>query len=127
MKNYTLSFGEITILESNLAEVVVNEGVVMNEQKVEEYHSFLLNHLEAPFKLLVNTKNSYSYSFNAQKTIGNLKEIQAIAVVVYSIRSLMSIQTLMDIGIRNTKTINVFQDRDEAINWLYSLNGSQTL
>lgn len=40
MKQYKLSFATINILRDNLAEVIVNEGVVMNEIMVDLYHDF---------------------------------------------------------------------------------------
>ncbi|MFD2725516.1 hypothetical protein [Hyunsoonleella rubra] len=63
MKEYKLSFGTIIVLKDNLAEVIINEGVVMNEVMVDIYHDFLLSYLKAPFSLLINKKNSYSYTF----------------------------------------------------------------
>ena len=43
MESYKLSFGVINILRNNLGEVIVNDGIVMDEVMVDEYHDFLLN------------------------------------------------------------------------------------
>ena len=67
MKVYKLSFGSVIILAPNLAEVIINEGVIIDELNVDEYHDFLLTNLDAPFSLLVNKKHSYTY----RKTKGN--------------------------------------------------------
>tara|TARA_R110000796_G_scaffold120962_4_gene235115 strand:+ start:492 stop:698 length:207 start_codon:yes stop_codon:yes gene_type:complete len=56
MKSHRLSFGEIIILKDNLAEVIINEGVLMDIKIVEDYHQFLLTHLKAPFSLLINKR-----------------------------------------------------------------------
>ncbi|WP_111309318.1 hypothetical protein [Confluentibacter sediminis] len=118
MKSYKLSFATILILKNNLAEVIVDEGVIMNEIMVDLYHDFLLSNLQAPFTLLINKKNSYSYTFEAQKIIANLKEISRIAVVVSTNGALMSTETLIKINEGNDWNIRLFQEKEAALVWL---------
>lgn len=118
MKSYRLSFCTISIIKSNLAEVIVDDGIEMNEVMVDEYHDFLLNHLSCPIFLLVNKKNSYSYTFEAQRNIANLKEIKAIAVLIGTSGGLMSTETLIDINKNSDWNIQLFQKRDKALAWL---------
>lgn len=118
MKSYELPFATIIVLRNDLAEVIINEGVVMDELMVDMYHDFLLTHLKAPFALLVNKKHSYSYTFEAQKTIASLKEISHIAVVVATHGALMSTETLININGSNKWNIRLFQERDLALNWV---------
>lgn len=120
MKEYKLSFGTIIILRDNLAEVIINEGVVMNEVMVDLYHDFLLSYLKAPFSLLINKKNSYSYTFEAQKMIANLDEIHVMAVIVGTSGALMSTKTLMKINEENDWNIKLFRARPEALEWIES-------
>ncbi|ALJ06332.1 hypothetical protein APS56_14825 [Pseudalgibacter alginicilyticus] len=121
MKSYKLSFGTIIIIKENLAEVIVNEGVVMDEIMVDEYHDFLLSALKKPFSLLINKKYSYTYTFYAQKTIGNLKEINAMAVMVGTNGGLMSTETLINLNHSNNWNIKLFIEREDALNWLENL------
>lgn len=118
MKSYKLTFGSITLLENNLAEVIVNEGVEMNEHSVQEFHDFLLENLAAPFSLLINRKHSYSYTFNAQRIIGRLEEIKAVAVVIASSGALMSTETLINLNKDRDWNIYIFQKREKALEWL---------
>ncbi|MEW4924923.1 hypothetical protein [Algibacter sp. 2305UL17-15] len=118
MKEYKLSFGTIIILEEDLAEVIINEGVVMNEVMVDLYHDFLLSYLKAPFSLIINKKNSYSYTFEAQKTIANLKQIHLMAVVVGSAGALMSTETLIQMNEEQDWNIKLFNKRGEALEWV---------
>lgn len=119
MKVCSLSFGKIVVLSKNLAEVIVNEGVVFNEVIVDEYHDFLLNTLEAPFSLIINKKHAYTYTFPAQKRIANLNEIKAMAVVVHTPAGKMSTKTLAQVnGNNNWNNIKIFQDRAEALLWI---------
>ncbi|MBP0903368.1 hypothetical protein ACFSKN_00570 [Mariniflexile gromovii] len=121
MKNYNLSFGVINIIKENLAEVIVNDGVEMDEIMVDEYHDFILSNLAEPTLLLINKKNSYSYTFPAQKAIISLKKVKAAAVIVSSVGGMMSTETLMNLNENNCWKINLFQKRDEALLWLNSL------
>ncbi|WP_242202552.1 hypothetical protein [Aestuariivivens insulae] len=118
MKNFRLSFGEIKILNQNLAEVIVDEGVLFDEVMVDEYHDFLLNTLNPPFSLLVNKKYSYAYTFQAQKCIANLKEIKAMAVLVSTPGAELSTKTLINVNGNYMWNIELFNDRAEALKWL---------
>ncbi|WP_248723695.1 hypothetical protein [Seonamhaeicola sp. ML3] len=118
MKSYKLTFGTITILNDSLAEVVVDEGVEMNEADVSEFHDFLLEGLKAPFSLLINRKHSYSYTFQAQRLIGKLEEIKAIAVLIASSGALMSTETIINLNTDSNWNIYVFQEREKALDWI---------
>ncbi|KJD31970.1 hypothetical protein PK35_12550 [Tamlana nanhaiensis] len=121
-KTFKLSFGVIKILYPNLAEVIVNEGIIMNEIMVDEYHDFLLTNLETPFNLIINKQNSYSYTYGAQKSIADLKEINAMAVVVATSGSLLSTETLMGVNEHKKWNLKIFRTREEALEWLLNLN-----
>ncbi|WP_406684525.1 hypothetical protein N1F78_02035 [Seonamhaeicola sp. MEBiC1930] len=118
MKSYKLTFGEIIILNESLAEVIVNEGVEMDEALVIEFHDFLLENLTAPFSLLINRKNSYSYTFGAQRLIGRLEEIKAVAVIIATSGALMSTETLINVNKDRNWNIYVFQKREKALEWI---------
>ncbi|MFB9055747.1 hypothetical protein ACFFU9_03240 [Mariniflexile ostreae] len=118
MKSYSLSFGTITIINKKLAEVIINDGVIIDEIMVDEYHDFLLSALQPPFSLIINKKHSYCLNFNAQRTILSLKEIKDIAVVIGSVGALMSTETLININSDKNWNIDLFHSRDEALDWL---------
>ncbi|WOD42598.1 hypothetical protein [Hwangdonia lutea] len=118
MKICNLSFGKIVILSENLAEVIVDEGIVLDEIMVDEYHDFLLNSLEAPFGILINKKNSYSYTFGAQKKILQLDEIKFRAVVTKTSAALMATKTLIATSGITQRNIKFFMDRETALIWL---------
>ena len=58
MKSRRLSFCEIILLKDDLAEVIIDEGVLLDLKMVKQYHLFLLLNLKAPFSLLINKKYS---------------------------------------------------------------------
>lgn len=120
MKSLRLSFATIHVLEKNLAEVIIDEGIIMDEIMVDEYHDFLLTNLSAPFSLIINKQNRYSYTFEAQKMICNLKAIHLIAVIVNSAGALMATEMLIKLNEHNNWKIEVFKDKEAALKWISS-------
>lgn len=127
MKSYKLSFGTIKILKNNLAEIIVGEGVELDEVSVAEYHDFLLDHLEKPMYLLINKEKPYTYNFNAQMALASLEGVRAKAMVVYTSAAFMATQTVINMNKKAYANTQVFQERDAALSWLNSLLSSQTL
>ena len=119
MKTHQLSFAKIIIIKDNLAEVIVDDGVLIDLKKVGEYHEFLLRHLRAPFSLLVNKKHSYTYTFKAQIEIASLNQISAMAVVVEGFNAKKSTDFLISMNnMSRSWNIQTFMLREEALVWL---------
>ena len=119
MKTHQLSFAKIIIIKDNLAEVIVDDGVLIDLKKVGEYHKFLLTHLRAPFSLLVNKKHSYTYTFKAQTEIASLNQIKAMAVVVEGFNAKKSTDFLISMNnMSRVWNIQTFMLREEALVWL---------
>jgi len=119
METYQLSFAQITILRPDIAEVVVNDGIEMNMAMVNEYHKFLIAHLTAPFSLLINKINSYSYDFEAQIHLANINEINAMAIVAYTKATQYSTHSLATGAFRKKSwNIEIFHERQTALSWL---------
>jgi len=120
MDLHELPFAKIIILSEDIAEVIINDGVEMNTDMVDQYHDFLLSHLHAPFALLVNKVNSYSYNFEAQQNLATLKEINAMAVVSYNRSTTLATKNLAAFPRNEKWNISIFSSRDEALSWLVS-------
>ena len=124
MDLHELSFAKIIILRKDIAEVIVNDGIEMNETMVDEYHNFLLSHLQAPFSLLINKVNAYTYDFNAQKKLATIEEIHAMAVVAYNRITKITTQSLASFPRDHKWNMEVFSGRDTALHWLTSKQDS---
>jgi hypothetical protein len=118
METHKLSFCKINKLNDSVAEVIVNEGAEVDSEMVEEYHGWLAANLKPPYGLLINRINQYSYDFEAQTKIGDLPEIKAITVVVYSKISEVATRVLMQIPRRHKWNIEMFHQRQIALEWL---------
>ena len=118
MDLYELHFAKIILLREDIAEVLINEGVEMDVGMVDEYHDFLLSHLRAPFSLLINKVNPYTYDFSAQKKLATLKEINAMAVVAYNRVTEIATESLASLPRDVDWDLKIFSYRDEALAWL---------
>ena len=123
MDLHELPFAKIIILRDDIAEVMINEGIQMDKDMVEQYHDFLLSHLHAPFSLLVNKVNAYTYDFQAQEKLATLKEIHAMAVVAYNRVTQLTTETLASYPREVKWNLSIFTNRDEALAWLISQQG----
>jgi hypothetical protein len=127
MKVFILPFGKIKILESNIAEIIINDGVVIDAEMVATYRKLLQAHLKPPFSLLINKENGYSYTFDAQVAMGELStNIAFRAVVVYSQSAEMGTRIVMDINKKNNWNIKIFKERQEALDWLLSAQNNKS-
>lgn len=123
MDLHELPFAKIIILHDDIAEVMINDGVKMNIAMVEQYHDFLLSHLRAPFSLLINKINSYTYDFQAQEKLATLTEINAMAVVAYNRVTEITTETLASYPRDVEWNLEIFPNRDLALAWLLSEQG----
>ena len=118
MELHELPYAKIIVLQDDIAEVIIDDGVIMDEAMVEHYHGFLLSHLKAPFSLLINKINSYTYDFNAQMKLATLVEINAMAVIAYNRITKNTTELLASYPRSKEWNLKVFPNRDEALNWL---------
>ena len=120
MKLYELPYAKIIILSDKIAEVVINDAVIMDTKMVEHYHEFLLSHLQPPFSLLINKINSYTYDFDAQIKLATIKEINVMAVVAYTRITKITTEALASLPRDQKWNLEVFSNRNEALLWLLS-------
>ncbi len=118
MDSRSLAFAEITLLQHDIAEVIIKDGIEIDLVMVKQYHDFLLRYLTSPFSLLINKVNSYTYTFEAQMELGTLAEINAMAVVSYSKASETTTQYLTTLPREIPWNLSMFPNREEALSWL---------
>ena len=118
MNLYELSFAKIIVLRDDIAEVIINDAVVMNAAMVEQYHEFLRSILTSPFSLLINKINSYTYDFDAQIELATIGEINAMAVVAYSRITELTTESLASYPRSKKWNLEIFMNREDALAWL---------
>ena len=118
MEVHQISFAKICILSSNCAEITVNLGVDINLQMVEEIHHFLLSQFNHSFSLLINKSNAYSTQLDALIQFGTLPAIDKIAIFAPNKLAKMSADFSATIPSSTVLNIEVFTERDDALDWL---------
>lgn len=124
MAIHHLSFAQMTIIQQDLAEIVVNEGVEMNVSMVREYAEFLKSNLVSPYFILVNRLNSYSYTFNAQQLLSEIEGTYSFAITSYNRPSTLTSELMIANADNVQGNVKLFSDREAALAWLLSERAS---
>ncbi|KGK01098.1 hypothetical protein [Thalassotalea sp. ND16A] len=119
---YYLSFGGINIIGDTIAEVIIEEGVVMTLEMCEEYDAFLLDHFPQPFGILSNRLHNYSYTYEAKLHTASLENLKAIAVITYNQEAKKETENLVKHRLQDNLNYKEFSGlqlgRDNGIKWL---------
>jgi hypothetical protein len=81
---HRLSFGYVTLLADNIVELLIDDGIELSLEMVEECAQFFKTHCVGEFGMLINRVNEYSLSYEAKLSIGSYQGLKAIAFVYYS-------------------------------------------
>ena len=114
-----LSFCDITYLDDYIVEVVPYKNCHIEDREVVELHKFFDS---LPYKVgvLVNRKNPYSYSFNAQINIAMHEKIAVVGIYMPN-PALISNNKYIAKTIKSKKPIKIFTEHDIAEVWLRDL------
>ncbi len=119
---YKLSFCEIEQLSGHTFEVTIDEGTDIDENCAEEAETFWHNLREESYGLLVNNKNSFSYTFLGAQKIGDHSLERKTAILVNSKQSKAQESTVLMLkeiaGNAANRKLFHSEERDEAIKWL---------
>lgn len=115
---HNIGFADIIVLEDDLAEVVVNKNTEITLAMVHQLHQTLLDNLTAPFFLLVNKINNYSYDFEAMHELGSIKELKGIAIIHYSEKSKKNAQYLASLSRKIAWNAKTFNRRNDGLDWI---------
>lgn len=118
MDIHQLGFSTVNLISEDIAEVIVNQGVEMDQSMVDLFHDFLVSHMKAPFSILLNKINSYSYDFDAQNKLFTIDQINNIAVVCYNSSSVTTMKYITQLPKERDWNSQIFTDRESALNWL---------
>ena len=122
MKTYRLSFGFVNILTENIAEVIIDNNIVVSLEMVEEHDRFLTSIFNGYFGVLVNKINNYAYSPEAKLVMASIETMKAIASVNYSSKGIESTQDVVNKRSNDSLNIKTFLGLEmgghNAYNWL---------
>ena len=114
MKLDDLSFGTFTEIEPNIMEIIINEDEMFDEDKVALIEEGCLEKYSGPYCLLVNRKNTYHHTEGSMARVAQFKNAVAFGIVVYNVTS----ETFAKMHKKFQDNIEVFQDKEKALEWL---------
>lgn len=120
MKTTNLRSGKIITLTDKISEIVIDQGVEMNDDLVEEMHDYFVGHKQETTGLLVNKKNEYAYTFSAQAKIGDLPHIKAIAIICYRQSSRITSELIAKLPRKHPWNFKIFDNYEDGLEWLKS-------
>jgi len=94
---YYLSFCEIEQLSEHVFEVTINDGVEIDEKCAQEGEEFWYTLRKEPYSLLVNNKNSFSFSFLGAQKIGDHALEKRTAILVNDTKTKHQMSVLMEL------------------------------
>ena len=118
MHEVTLPFGRVIGHNEHLAEIIINEGVELTSDILEQLHETLLHECPAELKLLFNNRHSFSYSFAAQRQLADLPNVKKVAILVYNLVSERATEGLLTVRRIHPWNARIFREREPALSWL---------
>jgi len=117
---YRLHFCSIQHREDDICIIEINEGVNLDAQMSNELIDLTDKVMgDKPFALLSNRINSYSLTFEAMSALANMPNLVALAIVVYSDKSQLLIETQnFFLTTIKERPVKIFNQVNEAIDWL---------
>ncbi len=113
-----LQFGVIKMLNANIAEVFIHEGIQVDLQMIKECEQMLNELMPEPFGLLLNEKHPHTYTLEAEAYFSQMQNMDAMAVVMYTKFTDIASKYLMSFHESSSWNMKVFYDRDKALTWL---------
>jgi len=112
-----LKFGDFKEIEPEIVEIIINEGVVLDADKIQIIEERLLEKYSNRYALLVNRINHYSHTHESMMKVSRLRNLAGIAILVYQdfAKQVAAIHELYQ------RNVAVFDDREKAITWLRNL------
>lgn len=117
-----LSFCSVLIISPRIAEVILNDGVEITGEMVDEFFQFLGDNMDSEVSILLNKITKYSYRFDALMKLSPSTKIRNIGVVTYDSLAASTTKFMMDRFNTSNKNVRLFQEREDALAWLQALN-----
>ncbi len=120
--NITTSFGQVNFLSNNVVELIINKGIEVSLELVDEYDALMAENFTCDYAILVNRLNSYSFSYEALLCIGSAQHLKAVAIINYGVeneeqtKNLQAIRHMDDLNIKEFSGLEL--GRESAIKWL---------
>ncbi|XPF92534.1 hypothetical protein ACM9HF_10830 [Colwellia sp. RE-S-Sl-9] len=117
-----LDFAYLTVLPNNIIEVVIDDGIELTLEMVEESHQVLKEAMTSCFALLINNIHQFEMTFEAKLTMASHEQLKAIAFVYYNQNNKTEIEKLIELRKVDDWNVKIFSGLEmgwqEAHSWL---------
>lgn len=118
MEQDDLPFATIVQHKPDLAELIVNDRVELDGDKVARIHQYLLQHFQLPIRLLVNRQHRILFNYEGQQRFAAIPEIIATAFWAEHPLTELSCQVWLATPRPLPWNARVFSERQQALQWL---------
>lgn len=119
---HRLSFAYFNMLAEDIVEVVIDDGIEVSLEMVEECHQFIDTHISGDFGMLINRVNNYSYTFEAKLSIASFENLKAIAFVYFNMESKKNSEKIFELRKSDKWNYRLFSGLElgwhQAYDWL---------
>lgn len=117
-----LSFATLNLLSDCIVEVIIDEGVEVSLEMIEEFDEYLSQNITESFAMLINRIHSYHCTFEAKLTAVSHGRLCATAIVAYNKDDRKEVDDLMKIREVDELNLQIFSGLElgwqDAYDWL---------
>lgn len=106
MTQHRLSYAKVNLICDCIVELIIDEGIVLSIEMLDEFDEFLALHVNRNFALLVNRVNKYQFSYEVKFLLASQEGLCGIAVVTYNahdtnlINDFKSLRSIDDLNLK---------------------------
>ena len=115
---HRLSFCRLQIIDQNIVEIILDDGVEISGQMVDEFFAAIEGKMNSQISILLDKATQYSYTFDALIKLSESTKIRNIGVITYDALSRSSAIYMMERFNKSKKTVELFESREDALAWL---------
>lgn len=119
---HRLSFASLNLLSDCIVEIIIDEGVEVSLEMIEEYDEYLSKNLNESFAMLINRINNYHCTFEAKLTAVSHGQLCATAIVAYNNDDRKEVGDLMKLREVDELNLQIFSGLElgwqDAYSWL---------
>ncbi|BCD99880.1 hypothetical protein [Marinagarivorans cellulosilyticus] len=115
---HRLSFCRLQIIDQNIVEIILDDGVEISGQMVDEFFAAIEGKMNSQISILLDKATQYSYTFDALIKLSESTKIRNIGVITYDALSRSSAIYMMERFNKSKKNVKLFESREDALAWL---------
>lgn len=119
---HRLTFATLNLLSDSIVEILIDDGIEVSIEMMEEYDQFLSDNLNENFAMLINRVNNYHCTFEAKVTAVSHGKLCATAIVAYNSDDKQEVDSLLRIRKMDELNLEIFSGLElgwqAAFDWL---------